>query len=248
MTKPWRDYGGGGRIGIGTPQANPTVEPEMAILLGPHAAVHTTRLTSPSPDSRTRLVEYFETLPQRLRDFDTLPLDVFGFACTGSSYVVGARREAELVRELDATRGCRIVTAAHAVIAALGTLGARRIALISPYPGWLTETSIGYWEAAGLLVAATATVALTSGDTRAIYDLGSADALAAAQRLDVGAADAVLIAGTGLPTLRQIAGIERLTGKPTVSSNLCLAWALLRELRQLPDAAGFRWGWEKRIP
>lgn len=241
-----RDYGRCGRVGIGTPQANTTVEPEMAILLGPGVAMYTTRLTCHSGDSRERIIRYFETLPERLRDFDMLPLDIFGFACTGSSYLVGAKREARLVGELEAARGHKIVTAAAAIVAALRALGARRIALVSPYPAWLMEASIAYWQEAGLDIVSTATVALKSSDTRAIYDLGSDDAVAAVGRLDSTAADAVLIAGTGLPTLRRLDEIETLTGRPTLSSNLCLAWAMLRELGQLTDG-GLRWGWERRL-
>ena len=43
-------------IGIAVPQANTTVEPEMQALLGASHTVLTARMTSPSPDSRQRLV------------------------------------------------------------------------------------------------------------------------------------------------------------------------------------------------
>ena len=43
-------------IGIAVPQANTTVEPEMQALLGASHSVLTARMTSPSPDSRQRLV------------------------------------------------------------------------------------------------------------------------------------------------------------------------------------------------
>jgi maleate isomerase len=42
-------------------------------------------------------------------------------------------------------------------------------------------------------------------------------------------ADAYLITGTGLPTLRIIAQLSETLPGPVLSSNLCLAWATLRE-------------------
>ena len=82
------DYGRAGIIGIGTPQANPTVEAETRILLPPNALLQTVRLTSPAPDALDRLREYLLDLPQTLARYDTLKPAAFGFGCTGSSYLV----------------------------------------------------------------------------------------------------------------------------------------------------------------
>ena len=64
------------------------------------------------------------------------------------------------------------------------------------------------------------------GDTRAIYDLSPA---AASQHIRARwqniEADAYLITGTGLPTLRIIAELSETLPGPVLSSNLCLAWA-----------------------
>ena len=47
---------------------------------------------------------------------------------------------------------------------------------------------------------------------------------------DPGDADAILISGTGMPTLRALAPAEERFERPVVSSNLCLAWAMTEEL------------------
>jgi len=225
-----RDYGARGRFGLLTPQANPTVEPEFRRLVPEGAELYVARLVSRSPDSRMRLVEYFEQLPQTLARFDMLQLDAVAFACTGSSYLLGACRERALVAEAEKLVRAPVETAADAIRRAFGAMNARRIFVVSPYPDWLREAGTRYWEESGLTVVGTATVPIGRADTRGIYELQGADAAAVLDGLDVRGADAVLLSGTGMPSLGVLrARHPRLP--PLVSSNLCLAWRLNHHLR-----------------
>jgi maleate isomerase len=228
MSKP--EYGAGGWVGIGTPQANPTVEMEMRRLLPKDVEPLTTRLVSRLTSSDERLVEYLESLPDSLRTFDTLPLDVFGFACTGSTYLVGQQREAEIVSAAKKMFGYAVITAADAVRRALMTYGAERIALVAPYPNHLVDAAIAHWDAVGLRVTALRRIDLGSTDTRMIYRLGSADVLRELETFEPGAADVILVSGTGVPTLDALAPAEERFRLPVVSSNLCLARAIENEL------------------
>lgn len=220
-----RDYGARGRFGLLTPQANPSVEPEFRRLAPADTELYVARLTSRSDDPRTRLIEYLERLPETLAQYDTLRLDAVAFACTGSSYLLGARREAEIVAAAQAAIGAPIETAASAILKALDALRARRILIVSPYPDWLRDAGIAFWRAAGLDVVGTATVQIGRADTRGIYELQGADADAVLENIDTRGADAVLVSGTGMPTL-QLLCARRLQHPPLISSNLCLAWQL----------------------
>jgi maleate isomerase len=232
------EYGRRGLLGIGVPQANPTVEQEIGLLRPPGVSVVTARLVSVAPDTRTRLEDYLRELGGTLRDFDALALTAFGFACTGSSYLCGHAAERETIRRLEETAGYPIVTAADAIERALRHLGARRLAIVAPYPEWLGKLGVAYWESRGFVVAAHGRVKLPGTDTRQIYQLTSDDALDALRRLPTAGVDAVLFSGTGMPTLRAVARAAKELGLLAVSSNLCLAWALQQTVGSKPATNG----------
>ena len=212
-------------IGITTPQANTTVEPEMQILLD--GTVLSARLTSPFADSRQRLIDYFERLPATLAQFDVAPLAVAGFACTGSCYLVGQEEEERLLAQAGARARVPVISSAQAIREALAELRIKRIALLSPYPKWLSEAGQQYWRNAGFAITSVAGLPADLLDTRGIYRLTTARVLEVFSLLDLADCDAVLMSGTGMPTLRAIAQLAPAhAGLPLLSSNLCLAWTL----------------------
>lgn len=222
------------RIGLGTPQGNPTVEPEFRRLLPADVDFYVTRLTSASANPRQRLIEYIEDLPSFLSAYGPLQLDGFAFACTGSSYLVGQAWENQIATQVGAETGYPILTATAAIKAALGDRGVRRLALVSPYPDWLTEASVAYWTDAGYDIVRVSRVRIEGEDTAAIYGLGCDTAGRALAEADLTGADAVLLTGTGLPTLAAIAQSRRSCPLPVLSSNLCLAEAILARFGRTP--------------
>ena len=224
-----RDYGGRARIGLAVPHANPTVEPELLALMPAGVATYATRLTHPSQRVEDRLHHYIRHIPEAITTFGPMRLDAFGFGCTGSSYLAGPVLEDELASAARATAGLPVVTAAQALRRALTTLGVSRFALISPYPADLAAAGLRYWRDSGFEVSAALRVAPMLDDTHAIYELTSADALRAAREVDLRGAAALVITGTGMPTLAALRVLKAEGSLPVLSSNLCLAWALLRE-------------------
>lgn len=241
-------YGSTGRIGIGTPQANPTVEAELSILLPRSCTLHVTRLTSAAAAPEQRLREYLLHIERFLGAFDALRPNVFGFACTGSSYLLGPAEEQRLIESAQSAFGYRIETAARAILWGLARMKARRIAVVAPYPASLIAAAESYWAQAGVEIVQTVRIATRTADTRGIYELGNEQLTAALAELPDDGIDAVLVSGTGLPSLPAIR--QRSSAIPVISSNLCLAGRLL-ELHGRGDlldpGAPLIRGWQQRL-
>jgi len=199
------EYAPRGLVGMLTPQANTTVEPEFNILWPAGVAMINARLMSDKSSMSARLVDYFDNYAVSLRQFANAPVGVVAAACTGASYLAGREREAAVANDIASKHGYPFVTAALAVVDALMALKARRLGLVSPYPDDLNSASVAYWRSHGFEVAEIANAFNTESAFHPIYSLGGASASQALQSLKDQPLDAIVMLGTGMPTLRPIA-------------------------------------------
>lgn len=243
-----REYGRAGLYGLLTPQGNPTAEPEMRILLPPQSSMLSARLTSREGDLGRRLTDYFARLSAFIDQFDDIAFDAVGFACTGSSYGLEAQAERLQLASIETRKGYPVITAAGAVEQALRALAIQTIALVSPYPAWLTDACRAHWERRGVRVTATLQLPPAS-PAQPIYAHTATALLEQIDRFDTHGAEAMLLTGTGMPSLRALQPLEAARGVPVLSSNLCLAWALARIMGTAPPGPESRLfgGWSGRL-
>jgi maleate cis-trans isomerase len=218
------EYGARGTLGLLVPQANTTAEPEVQAMLDTDIALLTGRLTSPQPEMKERLGDFLTGIDDFITTFANAPLSGLGFLITGSTYHLTPDQEDAHFDTLSARYGYPIVSAAQSIRRAFKCLSAKRIALVSPYPDWLTQKSIAYWKRCGVEICAVEAPD-SPGGFHNIYMMRNDEVLSAAKRLLAHKPDLILLAGAGMPTLGPIMALADL-GMPAISSNFCMAWQI----------------------
>ncbi len=154
-----------------------------------------------------------------------VPLDVVAYGCTSASMVIGEERVFERIRETRPEAKC--TTPITAAFAAFNALGARNLAVLTPYRQDVNDKVTEYIEARGFNVVAFGSfneeddnraAKITTDSIRdAAIELGSHDSV-----------DLVFVSCTSLRIAPVIREIENATGKPVTSSNHAMAWHCLR--------------------
>ena len=221
-------------FGVLIPSTNTTVEIEYCKLLPSDLQVHIGRLgkggNTPFSPSRDEDVAYQSHL------LGTAKVEVIALAQTSAS-LFSDDYDAVTVRCMQEGAGVPAVTSAMAVGQAVRALGARRIALVSPYSDEVIDRAKRYYEARhGLQVLAVDPFGAT--DAYAIGKLGAENARDAFARIDRPEIEAFVVPGGNFPTMPHIAAWEAEFGKPVITTNQAALWAMLLVMRRADPLPG----------
>ncbi|EAQ04480.1 Asp/Glu/Hydantoin racemase family protein [Pseudooceanicola batsensis HTCC2597] len=226
------------RLGLIVLQADETVERDFRRLFHPDVPLHVSRIPSGADLTAETIARMELDLPRAAALFPSgAQFDTVGYACTSGTTLIGPDRVAELVRE-----GCaatHVTNPLSAAFEALAHVGASRIALVSPYNAQIAGALARTFERVGVAVPAAISFGEEVEANVARITPGSI-AEAARSLAGAGNVDAVFLSCTNLRTLDIIAPLERELGRPVISSNLALAWAMAARSGTAIALDGFR--------
>jgi maleate isomerase len=211
-------------FGVLIPSTNTTVEIEYSRQLPASLQVHVGRLlssgTGPFAPSKDDDIDYQAKL------LGTAKVEVISLAQTSAS-LFADDYDADVTQRMSAAANCPAITSAQAVGQSVQALGARRIALVSPYSAPVIERAKRYYESKfGLEVVALEGFAAT--DSYMIGKLGPENARDAFARINRPEIEVLVVPGGNFPTMQFIPDWEREFGKPVITTNQAALWAMMR--------------------
>ncbi|MCX4550938.1 decarboxylase [Streptomyces sp. NBC_01387] len=173
-----------------------------------------------------RLVSEHETLGEAVRALSAVAPQVVVYACASGSFVGGLAGERAMCSAMTVAGDIPAITTSGALLEAVREIGVRRIALVTPYTESVTSALEEYLGEAGTEVTGRAFLGLTSR----IWKVPYRDVVDMARQAVVGAADALFISCTNLPTYDVIPQLEAELRMPVLSANQVTMWAALRHI------------------
>ena len=214
-------------VGLMVPINNTTMEPELLAWLPEGSSCRTLRIPRGkgmlTPEN---LPEYLAQAAKLAKELKNEHIDLVVYGCTAAGFMGGPARDTQVAAELAAITGKRVVTTASSMSAVLQSLGARRIALITPYPEHVNDTLRTFLAPSGIHIEVLSTFSAQTVDELAA--ITSAQIAERAREVMRPGIDAMFIACSQLPTLAIIPDLERELGIPVWSSIRATAWQALR--------------------
>lgn len=238
------------RVGMIVPSSNVTMETEVPAVLARRQELraderftfHSSRMRMKhvTPEALRAMNEQTDRCAAELADAGC---DVIATACLVAIMAQGADFHCVTERQIahvlagEQVEPPPVVSSAGALLEAFEALGARRVALLTPYMRPLTKLVADYIEAAGVEVADT--LSLEVSDNLAVAGLDPMDLIEHWKRLDIAGCDAlVLSCCVQMPSLPAIEPVERACGIPVLSASTATTFAILRALGLPPEAPG----------
>ncbi len=246
----------------GQPAAEVTPRTSVAVIVPSVNVVMADDLRRFLPDTVSRRVTGWETGKAHQRVADLLPgiadvaaeaaadgPDVIGFGCTAASVAGGPEGSRQITSAIEQRTGTAAVTTGAALAEATVTLGLKRILFCSPFDEDYDRPEIDGLRSFGVPVTCSASLGLDSPSQCAALTPGQIAGWVA--QADQPRADAVILSCANIRAWEAAAILEPFLGKPVITSNQALTWAIARRVGRCwrPARGGwlFDYGLDQRL-
>jgi maleate isomerase len=213
------------RVGLIIPSSNTFSEPQFNRLAPPGLDIHVTRARIAGRWKRP-LSEMADEIATAARLLSDCAPNVIVFHCTETSMTQGPQGEGKVLEIIHDATGVEAMATSQLVQEALQTLSMRKIVLLTPYKS--NENIIRYLHAAGIDVVSGVAMAIQPEHFGGVSPRQWTEL---AKKHDSPDADGIFLSCTNTTQIDAIADIERLLGKPAVSSNQAVLWGCMKKLR-----------------
>jgi maleate isomerase len=238
------------RIGQIVPSSNTTMETEIpAMLRARESLLPDEQFTFHSSRMRMKKVTKDELAAMDAQadrcalELSDARVDVIGYACLVAimSMGLGYHKQSEerltgVARET--APKTEVVTSAGALLQGIETIGARKVAIVTPYMKPLTQMVVDYIENEGIEVVDA--ISLEIDDNLVVGGRDPMALLDISARLNVASADAVVLSAcVQMPSLAAVQRVENRMDRPTLSAATSTVYAMLARLnleRRVPSA------------
>lgn len=228
------------RIGQIVPSSNITMETEIPALLRAREMIAPERFTFHSARMRMKHVNKDELAAMDAAsdrcalELSDAKVDVMGYACLVAIMSMGLgyhRASAERLTSVVRGNGSEgaVVNSAGALIEGLQALGAKKIAVVTPYMKPLTAMVVEYIANEGFEVTDFRALEISDNLAVAAHDPMNLPAIVAG--MDYADADVIVLSAcVQMPSLAAVSMVEAQTGKPVLTAAIATTWSMLKGL------------------
>ena len=228
--RPAINYGSRYKLGIMLPAGNTVAEPQLTAMLPHGVSLHTTRLRLLNAD-KLAMLDRLEEAVALLADAH---VDRIAFHCTAVS-MWSPEMSAQITERIAACTAIPSVVTSDAIVAALRTLGASKIVLVSPYVQSTNDREVALLAHNGITVLREKGLA-TEATMGTIEPARWREEVLAMRDP---AAEAYFVSCTAIKSADVIDELERELGRPVITSNQGMLWHALRSAGITDSVAGY---------
>jgi len=213
------------RVGLIIPSSNTFTEPQFNHFAPAGLGIHVTRARIAGEWKRPlpKMADEIATAAKLLSDCHP---NLIVFHCTETSMALGPKGEGEILDIVHGTTGIEAAATSRFVLEALQCLHLKNVVLLTPYKS--NKNVIDYLNAFGIGVVRDVAMGL---EGRYFGRVSPQQWIELAKKSDCPDADGVFLSCTHTTQIAAIAVVERLLGKPVVSSNQAVLWGCARKLQ-----------------
>jgi maleate isomerase len=221
-------YGSRGRIGLIVPANNSVIEPEFWSALPPGVAAYATRVRADG-DLTPAVVRAMEArLDDAISAIEATRVDIIAYCDMVTTFIMEPGWNELAVDRIARETRLPTMTAWTALRDALAHIGARSVAIGTPYPSAIHAHVPAFFSGCGFTVMSHATLDISAMQEVPTVSRNRLEALI--HTMDVRDCEALVLLATDLATFGWLDDLENDLGIPILSSNQALLWRALKSL------------------